>query len=259
MRPSAAPTLALDEAATRTGGGSAPRCGRAAARLRVAGRARSPSSTPSKPPGRRSAPFPHRPRAKNRPRWQVLTVWGRSTRQDGRPGKRNSAARSHGQAKRKTGPAAAKRAAGSATPNRQNLPARAVFRAQGLGGHQERYQNTASRWEPGLSRRRSERPGPSRGSIARVASRVRRPRHRTPPAPQAPRARRARARGACGAEFANSPKLAFPQMQKGQPRTTDLQVLVGLTGFEPAASASRTQRSTKLSHNPKYCFKQRRI
>ena len=27
--------------------------------------------------------------------------------------------------------------------------------------------------------------------------------------------------------------------------------LVGLTGFEPAASASRTQRSTKLSHNPK--------
>ena len=29
--------------------------------------------------------------------------------------------------------------------------------------------------------------------------------------------------------------------------------MVGLTGFEPAASASRTQRSTKLSHNPK-CF-----
>ncbi len=27
--------------------------------------------------------------------------------------------------------------------------------------------------------------------------------------------------------------------------------MVGLTGFEPAASASRTQRSTKLSHNPK--------
>ena len=26
--------------------------------------------------------------------------------------------------------------------------------------------------------------------------------------------------------------------------------MVGLTGFEPAASASRTQRSTKLSHNP---------
>ena len=27
--------------------------------------------------------------------------------------------------------------------------------------------------------------------------------------------------------------------------------LVGMTGFEPAASASRTQRSTKLSHIPK--------
>ncbi len=39
--------------------------------------------------------------------------------------------------------------------------------------------------------------------------------------------------------------------RKGQSRTTDLQFLVGLTGFEPAASASRTQRSTKLSHNPK--------
>ena len=26
--------------------------------------------------------------------------------------------------------------------------------------------------------------------------------------------------------------------------------MVGLTGFEPAASASRTQRSTKLSHSP---------
>ena len=27
--------------------------------------------------------------------------------------------------------------------------------------------------------------------------------------------------------------------------------MVGMTGFEPAASASRTQRSTKLSHIPK--------
>ena len=30
-----------------------------------------------------------------------------------------------------------------------------------------------------------------------------------------------------------------------------LTVMVGMTGFEPAASASRTQRSTKLSHIPK--------
>ena len=29
--------------------------------------------------------------------------------------------------------------------------------------------------------------------------------------------------------------------------------LVEVTGFEPATSASRTQRSTKLSHIPKYC------
>ena len=29
--------------------------------------------------------------------------------------------------------------------------------------------------------------------------------------------------------------------------------VVGMTGFEPATSASRTQRSTKLSHIPKYC------
>jgi hypothetical protein len=27
-------------------------------------------------------------------------------------------------------------------------------------------------------------------------------------------------------------------------------MLVGLVGFEPTASASRTQRSTKLSHSP---------
>ncbi len=29
--------------------------------------------------------------------------------------------------------------------------------------------------------------------------------------------------------------------------------MVGLTGFEPATSRSRTERSTKLSHNP-LCF-----
>ena len=33
-------------------------------------------------------------------------------------------------------------------------------------------------------------------------------------------------------------------------KTSLLTSMVGLTGFEPAASASRTQRSTKLSHNP---------
>ena len=101
------------------------------------------------------------------------------------------------------------------------------------------------------------------GSVPRLdrARRIalRRPRHRTPTSHAAPASHAAPVRGGWGAEFANSPKLTFPQMQKGQPRTTDLQVLVGLTGFEPAASASRTQRSTKLSHNPKYCFKQRRI
>lgn len=29
--------------------------------------------------------------------------------------------------------------------------------------------------------------------------------------------------------------------------------MVGMTGFEPATSASRTQRSTKLSHIPTMC------
>ena len=29
-------------------------------------------------------------------------------------------------------------------------------------------------------------------------------------------------------------------------------LIVGATGFEPATSASRTQRSTKLSHAPSY-------
>ena len=42
-----------------------------------------------------------------------------------------------------------------------------------------------------------------------------------------------------------------PQMKKGQrlaPLTCDY--VVGLTGFEPATSRSRTERYTKLSHNP---------
>ena len=32
--------------------------------------------------------------------------------------------------------------------------------------------------------------------------------------------------------------------------TPQMVVMVGMTGFEPATSASRTQRSTKLSHIP---------
>ena len=31
-----------------------------------------------------------------------------------------------------------------------------------------------------------------------------------------------------------------------------MHTMVGLAGFEPAASASRTQRATKLRHNPLY-------
>ena len=43
----------------------------------------------------------------------------------------------------------------------------------------------------------------------------------------------------------------FPSIQEEPARGRLLNSMVGLTGFEPAASASRTQRSTKLSHNPK--------
>ena len=39
-----------------------------------------------------------------------------------------------------------------------------------------------------------------------------------------------------------------PDQQKRRPKASFL--LVGMTGFEPATSASRTQRSTKLSHIP---------
>ena len=35
--------------------------------------------------------------------------------------------------------------------------------------------------------------------------------------------------------------------------------MVEVTGLEPAASASRTQRSTKLSHIPKCCLRQQSI
>ena len=36
-----------------------------------------------------------------------------------------------------------------------------------------------------------------------------------------------------------------------------LYIKVGATGFEPATSASRTQRSTKLSHAPKFAHLQK--
>ena len=35
-----------------------------------------------------------------------------------------------------------------------------------------------------------------------------------------------------------------------------LKIVVEVTGLEPAASASRTQRSTKLSHTSFFCFSQ---
>ena len=41
--------------------------------------------------------------------------------------------------------------------------------------------------------------------------------------------------------------------------TTVSHSMVGMTGFEPAASASRTQRSTKLSHIPKCCLRQQTV
>ena len=39
--------------------------------------------------------------------------------------------------------------------------------------------------------------------------------------------------------------------KKRQYQKNTVASLVGITGFEPATSASRTQRSTKLSHIPK--------
>ncbi len=38
---------------------------------------------------------------------------------------------------------------------------------------------------------------------------------------------------------------------RAEPSNTMTLLVVGMTGFEPAAFASRTQRSTKLSHIPK--------
>ena len=52
-----------------------------------------------------------------------------------------------------------------------------------------------------------------------------------------------------------------PQKRKtaASEETTVSHSMVGMTGFEPAASASRTQRSTKLSHIPKCCLRQQTI
>jgi hypothetical protein len=54
---------------------------------------------------------------------------------------------------------------------------------------------------------------------------------------------------------------ANPQKRKtaASEETTVSHSMVGMTGFEPAASASRTQRSTKLSHIPKCCLRQQTI
>ena len=55
-------------------------------------------------------------------------------------------------------------------------------------------------------------------------------------------------------------KLWFsPQLYK-QKKTTDFSVVVvGMTGFEPAASWSQTRRSTKLSHIPLLLSQQRKL
>ena len=44
----------------------------------------------------------------------------------------------------------------------------------------------------------------------------------------------------------------YGTIEKGPDERTRLacEFMVGLTGFEPATSRSRTERSTKLSHNP---------
>ena len=75
------------------------------------------------------------PRTKNRSRWQVLTVRGRLVQQDEGQRKRDATSRLCDQGKQNTSGAAAETAPGPTTPKRQNLPARAVFRAQtGRGG-----------------------------------------------------------------------------------------------------------------------------
>ncbi len=149
-------------------------------------------------------------------------------------------------------------------PNRQPLTVKTCQRERFFVRKALADTKSATRIRP-LDGNPASRDAAAKGRVRPAARSRASHRAAPPPAPHARRTARTPrpcavpVRGGWGAEFANSPKLTFPQMQKGQPRTTDLQVLVGLTGFEPAASASRTQRSTKLSHNPKYCFKQRRI
>ena len=69
------------------------------------------------------------------------------------------------------------------------------------------------------------------------------------------------------AVFACSPLVpgSGPNRRRFEPGTTDKEAsprtrrgeasLVGVTGFEPAASWSRTKRSTKLSHTPVFNFR----
>ena len=47
---------------------------------------------------------------------------------------------------------------------------------------------------------------------------------------------------------------SFSTQKKGPLNQGILKLLVEATGFEPATSASRTQRSTKLSHASLFCF-----
>ena len=48
--------------------------------------------------------------------------------------------------------------------------------------------------------------------------------------------------------------LSFFTSKKESLNQGILKLLVEATGFEPATSASRTQRSTKLSHASLFCF-----
>ena len=50
----------------------------------------------------------------------------------------------------------------------------------------------------------------------------------------------------------------FYDSKQKKTRNNNFGSLVGVTGFEPAASWSRTKRSTELSHTPQYfvfCFR----
>ena len=57
-----------------------------------------------------------------------------------------------------------------------------------------------------------------------------------------------------------SSRLASPQRQSKRPSDFSVSAgqrafrLVGVTGFEPATSSSRTKRATKLRHTPRDCL-----